>query len=218
MLVREDEAMQALFFTENQNNMDEKNQSEGTAPDTDTAEKAVEKMLKDMPGGFSVAPDGSVTADREAVEVKTIEEFSKLVREPKTVTITLHGGKAVRFRVRPIDAMEQREIDEMDSDAPIPPLKKAPASPSLAQGRQKADTPPEYDWADPDYRKKIARVRELKRAAVISRGLLSVGVPGETVEAKANFLATHFTERVLDAIHNAIAGMSSEPIERALFT
>lgn len=215
--------MQALFFRENQNNMSEENNELNTnnnpkAEGPEPAPDVLQKMLKEMPGGFSVAPDGVVTADREAVEVRSIEEFSKLVREPKSVTITLHGGKAVRFKVRPIDSVEQREIDEMDSDAPIPPLKKAPASPSIAQGRPKTDATPEYDWTDADYRRKVLRHRELKRAAIISKGLLSVGIPGETVEAKAEFLANHFTERVLDAISNAITGMSSEPIERALFT
>ena len=178
------------------------------------------KMLQDMPGGFSVAPDGTVTADREAIEIKSIDQFSKLVREPKTVSFELHGGKVIKFQVRPLDAIEQRVIDDLDAEAPLPPIKGKGQSPSLAQGRPKSaqEAITEYDWTDKDYRKKIARHRQLKQAAIVAKGLLNLEIPGDTVEKKADFLAQHFTTRILDGIENAINGMTSEPIERAVFT
>jgi hypothetical protein len=191
---------------------------ETATEEIDAEDGAILKLLKQHPGGFSVAPNGIITADREAVNVTSIEQFSELVREPRTVVFQLHGGKAVRFKVRPLDVNEQREIDDLDSEAPLPPPKKQPQSPSIARGVRPEQVTQEYDWQDKEYRRKAMRHRELKRAAVICKGLLDLEIPGKTIEKKAEYLAEKFTVRILDGIEASIGELSTEPIERAVFT
>lgn len=186
--------------------------------DHDAALAAAVSLLKEHPGGFSVAPDGTLTADRAAIEVKSIEQFSELAREPKTITFDLHGGKLIKFKIRPLNCDEQKEIDDLDVEAPLPPKKQKPANPSLARGRQQDAGADEYDYADKEFIRKRLQHMALRQAAVISRGLLSMEVPGETIEQKAGHLRKAFPPRILDGIENAIRAVTSDPIERALFT
>lgn len=195
--------------------MSEENENSDQQADIDLAIRA---MLKNMPGGFSVAPDGAVTEDRVAVDVKSVEELSKLVRQPVPVTFDLQGGNRVRFMIRPLDAIETREIDDLNANAPIPPFKETTRSPSLAIGKPQDKAPAEYNFADPEYRKKVVRHAALRRAIVISKGLCDIKIEGQTAEQKAEFLEKNFTARILDGIEAAINGLSSDPIERALFT
>jgi hypothetical protein len=178
------------------------------------------ELLKEYPGGYSVMPDGSVVADRVAIDIISAEQFSELVREPRSIIVDLLGNKAIKFKVRPLDVNEWREIEDMDAEAPMPPPeKKAGQSLSLAKGaKSERNDVEKYDWSDPEYLKKSVRHKQLKQAAIISQGLLSIKIPGETVEQKRDYLAKNFTPRILGAIESAIRELTSNPIERALFT
>jgi len=184
-------------------------------------EGAIMSLLKEHPGGFSIAPDGRLTADREAIAITSLEQFSGIAREPKTVVLDLRAGRTVRVKIRPLDVNEQREIDALDSESPLPPLKPKPSGPSLALGKPtktEAAGLEDYDWQNKEYRAKLNRHRELKRAATVSMGLVDLEVPGKTLEERAAYLAEHFTVRILDGLEASIRELSSEPIERAVFT
>lgn len=180
--------------------------------------KVIDHLLKDNPGGFSVAPDGTLVADRQATEIKSIEQFSELARAPKTITFDLTGGKIIKFKIRPLDCDEYREIDKLDSELPQPPKKEQSKSPSIAKSQQRNSPLDDYDWDNPDYKKKVREHRELKRAAVIVKGLLNLAVPGENLETQRDHLHKNFPPRILDGIEATIRSITSDPIERALFS
>lgn len=176
------------------------------------------QLLKTNPGGFSVAPDGTITPDRGAIEVKSLSEFSELARAPKTIDLDLHGGKVVRIKIRPLDCNEQKELDNMEKERPMPPKKSKTPSPSMARQRTESSVVEEYDWDDKKYNVDIVNYLELKRTALIVRGLLGIEIAGDNLEAKRETLQKSFTPRVLDGIANAIKAITSDPIDRALFT
>ena len=189
--------------------------SETLSPAEDVVKSVIDHLLKQNPQGFSISASGDLAPEMEAVEIKSMEQFAKIAREPKVITISLYAGRNVQFKVRPLDVDTQREIDKLENEAPAPPKKQKTASPSLARGRDSG--PDEYDYRDKEYLRLVDEHLERKRTATIFHGLLDIEIPGETLEQKQQYLSKNFPPRILDAIAAAIRSLTTDTIERALF-
>jgi hypothetical protein len=169
----------------------------------------VEALLRDHPLGFTIK-DGKLTAVPDARAITSLEEFGTLFREAKTVALAVEGIGTVSLKVRPLSAKETIAIDELDADLPPPPKKT-----KLSKG-QPVETD-EYDLADPEYQKKRMAHYRKKRALTITKGLVNLDVPGDSIDAQVDWLAERFPTRVLEAIYGAILSLSTEPIGQASF-
>lgn len=167
-------------------------------------EDAIKRLLMENPRGFSVSESGQVTPVSDAVRIKSLDQLAKLTREPKLMQFSLPGGEVIEFKLRPLTSDEGQEIDDLDENAPVPPMKKL-----------KGENVPDYD--DKEFKRKDRNHTLVKRTAVICKGLLEVEVPGDTLDAKNKFLLETFPPRILNAIEAGILGMTSKPVERAVF-
>lgn len=173
-----------------------------SADDLDPA-AALTRLLREHPRGFSVSESGTLTPVSDAVRIKSMDQLAKLTLAPKLMQFPLPGGEVIEFRLRALSSVEGSEIDDLDENAPVPPQKKGEKG--------------VLDYDDKDFKRRDRSHTLLKRTAVIVKGLLEVEIPGDDLEAKNGYLLKTFPPRILNAIEQGILGMTSKPVERAVF-
>jgi hypothetical protein len=177
-------------------------------------EEAVALLLQIHPKGFRVDQGGNLSAagsepdGRSSEKITSLDRLSELARAPKTLQIEIHGC-LVEIAVKGLSGEEDAEADKVLSEVGPPPKKY-----KIEQGKKVEDG---FDYNDKEWVGKRVEALRLKRARVISMGLSDLEVPGDTLEAKADWLSKNFPPHVLDALHAAIANLTTEPIERAAF-
>lgn len=164
-------------------------------------------------------PKQKVSADKPAkskspnateggpISLKTIEELAKHFDAPEEFVIT-HAGQAFSVQLHPV------RDDNGQADAFIdivPPVVKEaePGKPAV------------YDEADKEFRKKLSNGWDLRRAFFIERGSSLAPIPGESWEAKAEYLRKNFPRKLVIELAEAIENLSfadAEVIRRANFT
>ena len=180
-------------------------------PDIDAA-AAITRLLQEHPKGFMVGAGGELTPVSDALKITSLEDLSKLSLAPKLWQFSLPGGQVVELKLRPLNSVESTEIDDLLGDKePIPPTK---ARPSV-----KGKPGEEYtDYQDKEYLKKDRKHYQLKRAAVIDRGVVDITIPGENLDEKAAWLQKAFPPRVLELIQDGILQQTSKSqVEKAVF-
>jgi hypothetical protein len=178
--------------------------------DNGNIDDAIKLLLSQNPRGFSISSDGRVTPMPDTVQIRNLDELSELVTEPKEFAVPWPGGNTLTLKIRGLKAEEAAEIDKIGSDLRPP---KRVLKPAMG-GKPAVE---EFDHDDAGYRKQRDAYWELRRAALISKGLVGIDVPGESLEKKSEYLRSKFPPRIIDALDAAIRALTSDPIEQASF-
>jgi hypothetical protein len=168
----------------------------------------IDAIIKEKyPNGMRLSPDGDVFEYRKAKKITNIQEIVEMSRATKKFHFDVNG-QAVEVEINPLTDQIAAEADKMDMDL-IPPKKyRVEAGKKIEDG---------YDFEDPKYRQKRKDAYDLKRAFIISAGVIGFGDIGRTNEEKRDWLSKNLPPRVIDALLGAVRGVTSDRIEYATF-
>lgn len=151
--------------------------------------------------------NGDLTPRPQAAKVTNLQALGELARAPQNLTFELRG-QMMSMDVRGLNGEEAAEVDKIPD--PVAPMKKMPTGKGGA-------TVDQYDFNDPAYKAQVQQAFELKRAMMISMGLVGLEVPGSNVDEKAAWLRKTFPPQVLELIRSKIQSLTSDEISTAAF-
>ncbi|GEM_PF-6155308 len=161
-----------------------------------------------FPRGMHLSREGALTEAGVAQKIGSLADLGQMARAPKTFQVEVRGT-LIELEVRGLNGVESAECDKIDAGV------MPPRAFRVEQGKKIMEQ--DYNFRDPDYLAQRDKAYRLKRAAVISKGLVGIEVPGETLEDKATFLDTNFPPNVPEAIHQAILALTSATLDKASF-
>lgn len=136
---------------------------------------------------------------------KDFKQLSEILLEPKELVIKIRGRKH-KFQIRELTGEEVLAVDAIG--VAIPPKKKAP------DGKPLEDP----DYSDPTFSVEADRLYALKRAMIISFGMVGLEVEGTTAEEKKKFLDKLFPPNLQEEWRNQITRITGNVVEAAAFT
>lgn len=143
-------------------------------------------------------------------------DLAEAVRRPHTLRIGVRAGeqdvqgyRTIEVQVRAL--METEWAGVMKIGADLRPPAKMKAGPS---GKDVADG---FNEDDPGYIAEVTKAANHRRAHALSIGLVGLEMPGETVEAKDEWLRGNLPPNVVDSLYEAIRTLTARPLELAHF-
>jgi len=136
----------------------------------------------------------------EVISFSSLEEMANVFNEAVSAQFEIKEKK-YSVDIRPLNAKETQSAGDMVDL--IPPKIKKPSK------TQPGGFEEEYDYLNSDFMKKRAEAASLQRAYVLDVGVVSLEIPGKSLEEKRQYLEQTFPARLLDFLYDEIMAIST---------
>lgn len=183
-------------------------ESDNQLPTLDTP-SVVAYLLGIYPQGVHIKANGDVVDPSKRERITDLGRLSQIACDPRELVVNLRGIE-ISIMLRGLTSEEAERLDNMEE--PMPPMKPKQDE----KGRKIPGE--EFDWGNKEFKKQNAKMYEIKRAIIISTGLVGLQVPGNTAEQQVEQLRKMFPPQVLELLRDRIMALTSSALEIASFT